>query len=189
MNVLTPRRIRTHGLLLALCLWTVYAINMANPGMRDRQGLIKGADFLHFYTIGNLALNGRGDLLFDMQAQSELIRRLLPEAAGYSYVALYGPQVSLLFLPFARLSYASSLLAWLLLNTAIYGTCCFAMWLLCPQLRKFPGTVLILAAASPVFSISLPGGQTSGLALLCFWFCCLALQKGRRFLAGLGSDA
>jgi len=185
MNVLTPRRIRTHGLLLALCLWTVYAINMANPGMRDRQGLIKGADFLHFYTIGNLALNGRGDLLFDMQAQSELIRRLLPEAAGYSYVALYGPQVSLLFLPFAKLSYASSLFAWLLLNTAIYGTCCFAMWLLCPQLRKFPGTVLILAAAFPGFFHLLAWGQTSGLALLCFTLACVALQKKRRFLAGL----
>ncbi len=185
MNVLTPRRIRTHGLLLALSLWTVYAINMANPGMRDRQGLIKGADFLHFYTIGNLALNGRGDLLFDMQAQSELIRRLLPEAAGYSYVALYGPQVSLLFLPFAKLSYASSLFAWLLLNTAIYGTCCFAMWLLCPQLRKFPGTVLVVAAAFPGFFHLLAWGQTSGLALLCFTLACLALQKEKRFLAGL----
>ena len=185
MNVLTPRRIRTHGLLLALSLWTVYAINMANPGMRDRQGLIKGADFLHFYTIGNLALNGRGDLLFDMQAQSELIRRLLPEAAGYSYVALYGPQVSLLFLPFAKLSYASSLFAWLLLNTAIYGTCCFAIWLLCPQLRKFPGTVLVVAAAFPGFFHLLAWGQTSGLALLCFTLACLALQKEKRFLAGL----
>src|SRR6185503_5308407 len=120
-----------------------------------------------------------------MQAQSELIRRLLPEAAGYSYVALYGPQVSLLFLPFAKLSYASSLFAWLLLNTAIYGTCCFAMWLLCPQLRKFPGTVLILAAAFPGFFHLLAWGQTSGLALLCFTLACVALQKKRRFLTGL----
>jgi alpha-1,2-mannosyltransferase len=72
-----------------------------------------------------------------------------------------------------------------LLNTAIYGTCCFAMWLLCPQLRKFPGTVLILAAAFPGFFHLLAWGQTSGLALLCFTLACLALQKKRSFLAGL----
>jgi hypothetical protein len=185
MNVLTPRRIRTHGLLLALGLWTVYAINLANPGMRDRQGLIKGADFLHFYTLGALALNGRGDLLYDMPAQSDLIRHLLPEASGYSYVALYGPQVSLFFAPFAKLPYASALLAWLLLNCAIYATCCFAIWRFCPNLQKSPGTVLILAAAFPGFFHLLAWGQTSGLALLCFTLAYLALQKEKRFLAGL----
>ena len=128
---LTLRRIRTHGLLLALCLWAVYALNMATSGMRDRQGLIKGADFLHFYTLGNLALGGRGSLLYDMRAQSELIRHLVPEASGYSYVALYGPQVSLFFAPFAKLSYVNALIAWLLLNFAIYAACCFAIWRLC----------------------------------------------------------
>jgi hypothetical protein len=185
MSVLTPRRIRTHGLLLALCLWTVYALNMANPGMRDRQGLIKGADFLHFYTLGTLALTGRGDLLYDMWTQSELIRHLVLDAGGYSYVALYGPQVSLFFAPFAKLSYANALMAWLLLNTAIYVSCCFAIWRLCPNLRKSPGTVLILAAAFPGFFHLLAWGQTSGLALLCFTLAYLALQKRKRFLAGL----
>ena len=69
---LTPRRIRTHGLLLAVCLWTVYSIDMYTPGLRDQNGLIKGTDFLHFYTLGNIALQKRGDLLFDMQAQTVL---------------------------------------------------------------------------------------------------------------------
>ena len=182
---LTARRIRAHGLLLALCLWTVYAVDMASPSLRDRHGLIKGADFLHFYTLGNLALSGRGDLLYDMRAQSELIRHLVPEASGYSYVALYGPQVSLFFAPFAKLSYASALLAWLLLNTAIYAVCCVATWRLCPNLQRSPGTVLILAAAFPGFFHLLAWGQTSGLALLCFTLAYLALRKEKRFLAGL----
>lgn len=185
MNVLTPRRIRTHGLLLALCLWTVYALNMANHGMRDRQGLIKGADFLHFYTLGNSALTGRGDLLYDMRAQSELIPHLVPEASGYAYVALYGPQVSLVFAPFALLSYPAALVAWLLLNIAIYAGCCFAVWRFCPNLQRSRGTVLILAAAFPGFFHLLAWGQTSGVALLCLTLAYLALQKERRFLAGL----
>ena len=182
---LTARRIQVHGLLLALCLWTVYVVDMANPGLRDRHGLIKGADFLHFYILGKLALTGQGDLLYDMRAQSELIRRLLPEASGYSYVALYGPQVSLLFAPFARLPYASALAAWLLLNTAIYALCCFAMWQRCANLQRSPGTVLILALAFPGFFHLLAWGQTSGLVLLCFTLAYIALQREQRFLAGL----
>ena len=49
---LTAKRIRIHGLLLAVCLWTVYAVDMSAPGLLDRNGLVKGTDFLHFYTLG-----------------------------------------------------------------------------------------------------------------------------------------
>src|SRR6266852_1640888 len=67
---LTARRVRIHGVLMAVCLWTVYAVAMSTPGLRDRNGLIKGTDFLQFYTLGSLALQRRGDLLYDMWAQS-----------------------------------------------------------------------------------------------------------------------
>ena len=60
---LTAKRIRIHGLLLAVCLWTTYAVDISTPGLCDRYGLVKGTDFLHFYTLGSLALRGRGDLL------------------------------------------------------------------------------------------------------------------------------
>ncbi len=61
MNIdswLTAGRVRIHGLLLAVCLWTVYAVDMSTPGLLDRNGLVKGTDFLHFYTLGTLALAG-----------------------------------------------------------------------------------------------------------------------------------
>ncbi len=56
------KRIRIHGLLLAVCLWTIYAVDMSAPGALDRNGLVKGTDFLHFYTLGRLAWQGRGGL-------------------------------------------------------------------------------------------------------------------------------
>jgi len=86
---LTAKRIRIHGLLLAVCLWTVYAVDMSTPGVLDRNGLVKGTDFLHFYTLGTLALQGRGESLYDMRAQAELMRQLLPQAPDSLYVALY----------------------------------------------------------------------------------------------------
>lgn len=182
---LSSRRVHTHGVLLAVCLWTVYAADMTAPGLRDRNGLIKGADFLHFYTLGKIALLGHGDLLYDMRGQSELIQRLVPEAGRYSYVSLYGPQVSLLFAPLARVSYGYALTAWLLLNLAIYLACCFAIWRRCPDLRTQSCPVIILAAAFPGFFHLVAWGQTSGIALLCFTWAYLALQREKRFLAGL----
>jgi hypothetical protein len=182
---LTARRVRIHGLLLAVCLWAVYAEDMSTPGLRDRNGLIKGTDFLHFYALGSLALQGRGDLLYDMQSQSSLIQKLVPEAAGSFYVPLYGPQVSLFFVPFGTLPYGWALTAWLSLNVLIYALCCYAVWKRCPSLQSRPWTVLILAIAFPGFFHLLAWGQTSGLALACFTLAYLALRSGRSFLAGL----
>jgi hypothetical protein len=158
---------------------------MSAPGLLDRNGLVKGTDFLHFYTLGTLALQGRGDLLYDMRAQAELTRRLVPQAPDSVYVPLYGPQVSLFFEPFARLSYGWALAAWLVLNVLLFVFCCHAVWKTCPELQEHGWTVLVLAIAFPGFFHLLAWGQTSGLALLCFTLAYLALRRDQRWLAGL----
>jgi hypothetical protein len=182
---LTARRVSTHALLLAACLWTVYAVDMSTPGLRDRSGIIKGADFLHFYTLGTLALENRGDLLYDIPALSAELAKLVPQAAGYVYVPLYGPQVSLLFVPFALLPYAWALAAWLALNVLIYAICCFTVWRTCTNLQDQEWTVMAAAVAFPGFFHTIMWGQTSGLALLFFTLIYMALRAHRRFLAGL----
>src|SRR5258707_9788571 len=98
---LTARRLRVHSSILALCLWSVYLWNMTTPGLLDRAGNIKGTDFLHFYTLGSLALAHRGADLYNMKAQSALLAQRVPEAAGTNYLPLYPPQISLFFAPFA----------------------------------------------------------------------------------------
>ena len=183
---MTARRIRVHGLLLAVCLWSVYAVDFATPGLRDRNGLIKGTDFLHFYTLGNLALRNDGSQLYDMQAQSVVMRQLVPESSGMLYVPLYGPQVSLFFSPFARLSYAWALSAWLLVNAAIYGLCVYAVWKACPNLQRYRGTrYSFWQQRFPGFFHLLAWGQTSGLGLACFTLSFLALRSRHFLLAGL----
>ena len=154
-------------------------------GLLDRNGLVKGADFLHFYTLGNVAWQGRGDLLYDMRAQAELTRQLLPQAPDSLYVPLYGPQVSLFFAPFAQLSYGWALAAWLSTNVLIFAFCCLAVWKTLPDLQVHRWTILVLAIAFPGFFHLLLWGQTSGLALLCFTLAYLALQGDRKLLAGL----
>src|SRR5437660_7814054 len=100
---LTNRRLRAHATILLLCLWSFYLWNMATPGLRDRNENLKGTDFLHFYTLGSLALAHRGADLYDMNAQAALAAERVPQAAGIRYLPLYPPQVSLLFAPFASL--------------------------------------------------------------------------------------
>ncbi|MFZ0275818.1 MAG: glycosyltransferase family 87 protein [Candidatus Sulfotelmatobacter sp.] len=182
---LTPKRLRVHGLLLALSLWSVYIWNMATPGLLDRAGNLKGTDFLHFYTLGSLALAHRGNDLYDMKTQSALAAQRVPEAAGIHYLPLYPPQVSILFAPFARLSYPWALICWLALSALIYGLCGYALWRACPNLRKYKLTVLILALAFPAFWHLIAWGQTSALALACFTLAFFALRAEHEFLAGL----
>src|ERR1035438_4784283 len=88
------RRLRVHGTILALCLWSVYGWNVATPGMRDRNGNLKGTDFSQWYTLGSVGLAHRAADLYNEDAQAELSARRIPGAAGIPYIPLYPPQVS-----------------------------------------------------------------------------------------------
>lgn len=182
---LTERRLRIHGLILAVCLWSSYAVDLARPGLLDRFGLTKGTDFVHFYTLGTLALQGRASDLYNSGAQAALAARVLPGVPVLYYVPVYGPQVSLFFAPFAKLPYSWALALWWLFSTTIYGACCYAIWKTCPRLRSYGGTILILAIAYPAFFHLIAWGQSSAPALLCFTLAYLALRSRKEFLAGL----
>jgi hypothetical protein len=182
---LTSRRLRVHGLILALCLWCTYAWILSSPGLLDRNRIVKGADFLHFYTLGSLAREHRSAQLYDMPAQTALIQQRVPQAGPIRFVPLYGPQVSLFFAPFSKLPYPWALFGWLFLNAAIYALCCYAVWKTCPNLKSESMLVFILALAYPPFFHLIAWGQSSGLALACFTVAYLALRSQRFFLAGL----
>ena len=182
---LTAKRLRTHGLILAICLWSIYLWNMATPGLRDRAGNLKGTDFLHFYTLGSLALTHRGADLYNMQAQTEIAAQGVPAAAGIRYLPLYPPQVSIIFAPFAHFSYPHALALWLALSVLIYALSCYAIWRVCPNLRNETFAVFILALGFPAFWHMIAWGQASALALACFTLAFLAMRAQHDFLAGV----
>src|ERR1700692_2897218 len=124
---INEKRLRAHGTILALCLWSLYAWNVATPGLRDRNGNLKGTDFLHLYTLGSLAGAHRGIDLYDMNAQAALAAQRVPQAAGIRYLPLYPPQVSIFFVPLAHFSYGWALLLWWGCSAVLYGACCYAV--------------------------------------------------------------
>jgi hypothetical protein len=158
---------------------------MATPGLRGRDGNLKGTDFLHFYTLGFLALEHRGADLYDMSAQAALAAQRVAEASGIRYLPLYPPQVSIFFAPLAPLSYGWALGLWWACSALLYGACCYGVWRACPNLRKYGGTVLIVALACPSFFHLIAWGQTSALALVCFTLMYFLLCDRRDFVAGL----
>ena len=158
---------------------------MTTPGVVGRNGLLKGTDFLHFYTLGSLAREHRGAELYDMAAQSELAEQRVPEAGTLFFVSLYGPQASLLFAPLAALPYGAALGLWLMVSALLYGLCCYAIWKTCSHMRREGWLVMLLVLAYPAFFHLVVWGQSSALALACFTGAYLALRGDRKFLAGL----
>jgi len=184
-GLLTRRRITVQASLLALLLWSAYAVDLATPGLRDHAGNIKGADFLHFYTAGQLLRAGRAADLYNPIAHAALQKTLLPESVGTYFVPMYGPQAYFLFEPLAALPYRWAALVWALLSAAVYFGCCYALLGTCKYLRAESHLLFLLAVAYPAFFSLIAFGQSSAPALALFTLAFLALRDRRRFLAGL----
>jgi alpha-1,2-mannosyltransferase len=171
---LTRKRVRGHAVLLGLVVWGAYLFNIATPGLKDREGQLKGADFLHFYALGNIARMHEGGMLYDAPRQAVLGRQLIHQDPGQSYLPVYGPQYSLLFLPLAGLPYGWAAAMWMLGSALVYFICCALVLRTCPRIKEDRTTIFILAAAFPGFFYMVASGQNSMLALIAFttaYFC------------------
>jgi hypothetical protein len=182
---LRPERVRAHALILAVCLWGMLAAGLATPGLRDRSGLLKGADFLQFYVFGALARDGRAEALYDYGAHVALAERRVPESQGTTFLPVYGPQVALFFAPLAGLAYGPALALWSVASALLYALCIAAVWRSCPRLAPHGRSVALLALAYPPLFSLIGHGQTSALALACFTGAWCALRGGHRVAAGL----
>jgi hypothetical protein len=187
---LTPRRIRAQAIVLALCLWGVCAVDFAKPGLFDRAGNIKFQDFLPFYISARLISQGRSDQLFNDQiAVAEMCAIVYQPNEGQSVrVRLpftYGPQIGLLFVPLAHLSFAAAVRVWVAISSLLYFVCIHLVWRRCPGLRQHAALVAILAIAFPPFFHFFVRGQIAVLLLACFTAALLAFQAKRDFLAGV----
>jgi alpha-1,2-mannosyltransferase len=184
--LLTSRRITTWGTSLLVLSWFVYIHTMMVPGLLDRVGRFKGTDYVQFYVMGSLVLEGRADALYDGDAHLAEGRRVIdPGLPVYASHPNYSPHVALAFAPLALLPWEWSLALFLVLTTLCYGVGVWLIWRECPALRTHGSRVLVLAAASPLFFAQLRYGQTSAFALLFWSLAFVALCRNRPFLAGI----
>ena len=172
--------------MLAVFLWIAAAvIGLAGPGDRGIAGPLKGADFVHFYTLGHLASAQRIDTIYNMSALHDAQVALVPESGPDLYPPVYPPQAALLFAPFSGLSYQPALLIWNVLTIGIYALIVWSVWQRVSGVLSDRALVLAAAAAFPPFWTLVLYGQVTILILIAFWLGWLALERRRPWVAGV----
>jgi len=186
LKLFTAKRLTVWGTGLFALSWFLYVHTMWTPGLLDRAGRFKSADYVQFYVMGSLVRDGQTGGLYDPQAHlAEGRRRIASDLGIYAAHPNYGPQVALAFAPLAALPFGASLLVFLLLSAVGYGVAVWMVWRDCDALRPHGRVVAVLAAASPLFVIVVRYGQASAVSLLACALALTALRRERGFLAGL----
>ncbi len=182
---LSSRRICTHAVVLAVCLWGAIAFDYSSRGLFDRAGNIKFQDFLQFPISARLIANGHADQLYDDQVLAQGIRATVGRDTQVYLQYFYGPQVAALFIPFAPLSFFTQGVVWTLISIGIYFVCVFLIWEDCLALQPYRALVVVCALAYPPLFHFFVRGQLSALVLACFTVAYLAFVRQRNFLAGV----
>jgi hypothetical protein len=137
------------------------------------------------YIPGVIANQGDASALYDFDRRTAMLRDLLPNGPPVRYPPFYGPQISVLFSPLARLPYEWAFVAWMGITLVAFLACGYATWTVCPRLRDRPGAIAVLLLADTTLFYTLSFGQLSAIALVCVTAAFFALRADRKFLAGV----
>lgn len=182
---LNPRRIRAQAIVLALCLWSVCAVDFATPGLLDRAGNIKFQDFLPLYISAQQIAHGRATQLYDQHVVAQAEHAVVDQSDRVRLPNLYGPQVGLIFVPLARFSFRVAARIWVVTSLLVFFACVYLAWKSCPALRPHNGIVVLCTLAFPPLYHFFVRGQLSAVVLACFTAAFLAFRAERSLLAGV----
>jgi hypothetical protein len=141
-------------------------------------------DFMQFYLQGAIANARDAAALYDAKRWAVMLPRIVPVPSDL-FLPIYGPQVSVLFSPLARLPYRTALTVWIIVSVVVYLACGYAVWRACPRLRGSGGTIALLLLADPALHYTLSFSQASPIGLVCVTAAFFALRADRPFAAGL----
>jgi hypothetical protein len=146
---------------------------------------VKGADFVHFYTLGSVARSHHPEALYDFAALHREQVALVPASEPEIYVPVYPPHTALLFAPFSLLPFKYATLLWNVLTVAAFAAIVRSARR--PVANVLPDSrfVFVGAAAFPPFWSLILHGQTTLFVLTAFWAGWLALERRRPFVAGM----
>ena len=187
-------RIQRQLFLIPVYLWLAYGwwltyshLPLANAAVDPTKGTAR--DFVHFYTQGLLANEHDAVSLYDMDGLARTAARVLPSGQEMRYPPVYGPQVSVLFSPLARLPYNAALYTWMALTVITFLACGWLVLARCPNLRGRRSAVAFMLTAAPAIHTTISFSQASAIGLVCFTAALVAFKSDRRFLAGLAIGA
>jgi alpha-1,2-mannosyltransferase len=185
MRWLNPRRLGAQAIVVAVCLWGVCLVDFATPGLFDRAGNIKFQDFLPVYISARLIAQHRSSKLYDQSLQQYEVEQIVGHSTPVRVPYFYGPQVGLLFVPIAMLSFLAAASVWAAVSLAFYFLCVYVLWKRCPTLAAHAGLVWLSAIAFPPLFHFFVRAQLSVLSLACFTATWLAFRSRKPLLAGV----
>ena len=179
------REARVHAGIFASVGWLALGIFLLfGEGDRSVFGPMKWGDFIHFYTIGQIARERDVSLLYDASGQHTRQVDLVPASAPDLYIPPYPPQTALLFAPFSRLAYHWAAVVWALTTLAVYAWAVWVAWRPGRSVLRDGWLVGIGSIAFPALWHLVANGQTTAIPILAFALCWMALERDRPFLAG-----
>lgn len=181
---LTPRRQHAQAIILALCLWSICAIDLSNSGIFDRAGNLKFQDFLPVYVASSLVSEHRPLAIYDPQLQ-EIEKQFFRKPDRVRLPFLYPPHVAWLFRPLTALQFFPAAFLWAVAGMLIYFLCVYLIWRNCPGLSSCRELVFLAALAFPPLFHCFIRGQLSALLIAIFTAACLAFQSRHPFLGGM----
>ena len=179
------KSLRGYAAVLALSLWVVAAWSLATPGRLDRNGTLKGTDFVSTWLPGQIVADGPVAALYDRDWWRAAFPRLFPDVPGLLYLPNYPPQAALLFSPLGRWPFETALIIWTIVSLALYGGSVYALWRRCPSLSADGATVALVAAGWPAFYLLALNGQNTTIVLACYTAAGLAYLAGREWWMGV----
>ena len=158
---------------------------LATPGALDRNGILKGIDFLQFYTAGRLVAQDGAGRLYDWTAFAGELQRAVPGTGDLLFVSVYPPQLAVLLAPIGALPYFAALAIWTVLSVLL---CAFSVRLIARELPEMDRIGLpwwLLALAFVPLQQLILHGQIGALALVCFTSAWVGLRRERWWIVGL----
>jgi hypothetical protein len=144
-----------------------------SSGIADPSGHAIGRDFINLYTAGQLLLEGRADVVFDVR-EFYLVQRSMVGREFPLHLWSYPPHFLFLTAPLGFMNYFVALAFWSVLTTGLY------VWAAGGP-RTLP---MILLAAAPATLVNIAAGQTGALAGALF-FGGLRLMHERPVISGV----
>lgn len=151
-------------------------------------GTDKGFDYSALYIAGKILNEYGSNKLYDYKVQHELYHSLRPYLpVDVALPNPYPPHYNAIFMPLARLPFAYSYIAWLIISGILYISGISLMIKKIPNLEKLDRlTIFLLAISFEPFIIECwIGGQTSSFG---FFFIALSIylyDSEKSFLSGL----
>lgn len=191
---LVPIRARRYSALMSAVIFGGYVASitlgvLTHGGFVDLSRAIIGADFSAFYWAGHTLLEGRTDLLYEIDAQTTFTNALIapvpPHGDVHAFVS--PPYWSLFFAPFAALPYPLAVALLWASSLGVLFALARAMRSELPTLRALGTTPRLVALALGFFPVlfSLLNGQTSMLVLAPLTALFVLLRRRRDFAAGM----